>query len=219
MKSNLLHICFVIDESGSMYSSIDDVKGGFQRLVDEQKQVEHGKCLISVYRFSDSVESDFIGKPVNEVESINYSPGGCTAMNDGIGTAIDEIGKWLSEMDESERPSKNLVVIMTDGMENFSKKYTLKDVKERIKHQEDKYNWSFIYMGTDIASLDDANTLGISLSSISSRGNIANNYSHISGFATSYRNSNNTKDITCAYATLSRSLDTDTIRYVNDNKS
>ena len=27
-----------------------------------------------------------------------------TAMNDGIGTAIDSVGKWLSNMDESERP-------------------------------------------------------------------------------------------------------------------
>jgi hypothetical protein len=36
-------------------------------------------------------------------------------MNDAIGTAIDEIGKWLDAMDEEEKPEKNLIVIMTDG--------------------------------------------------------------------------------------------------------
>ena len=40
MKSNLLHICFVLDESGSMYGSTSDVIGGFQKLVDEQKNVD-----------------------------------------------------------------------------------------------------------------------------------------------------------------------------------
>ena len=37
-----------------------------------------------------------IGALENEVEYLNektYNPGGCTAMNDGIGTAIDKIGK------------------------------------------------------------------------------------------------------------------------------
>ena len=129
MKSNLLHICFVLDESGSMYNSVDDVIGGFQKLIDEQKGEKNGECIISLYRFSSTVKKDYIGKPVNEVPKLYYSPGGCTAMNDGVGTAIDEIGKWLSDMNESERPSKNMIVIMTDGQENASKEYNFDTVK------------------------------------------------------------------------------------------
>ena len=55
MKSNLLHICFVLDESGSMYGSTSDVIGGFQKLVDEQKNVDCGECIVSVYRFITNV--------------------------------------------------------------------------------------------------------------------------------------------------------------------
>lgn len=217
MKSNLLHICFVLDESGSMYGSISDVVGGFQKLIDEQKQIKDGECIVSVYRFADRVKSDFIGKSVEEVQPLEYNPGGCTAMNDGIGTAIDEIGLWLSDMDESERPSKNLIVIMTDGEENASKEYTFKDVKDRIQHQEEKYNWSFVYMGTDLTSLSDADALGIHLSSVSSKDNIVKNYENINSYASCYRVAKSDLDIVAAQNSLAFALDEDTAKYSSEN--
>ena len=124
MKDNFIHVVFVIDESGSMTTSQSDVIGGFKRVVDEQKAVKDGTCAVSLFKFSDKVTEVYRGKDVNEVEYLDehtYAPGGMTAMNDGIGVAIDNIGKWLDGMKESEKPEKNLVVIMTDGMENASR--------------------------------------------------------------------------------------------------
>ena len=217
MKSNLLHICFVLDESGSMYNSVDDVIGGFQKLIDEQKGEKNGECIISLYRFSGIVKKDYIGKPVNEVPKLYYSPGGCTAMNDGVGTAIDEIGKWLSDMDESERPSKNMIVIMTDGQENASKEYNFDTVKAKIKHQEEKYSWTFIYMGTNLQDLKDANRLGIKMRSISGSRNITANYSHIDTYAKALRSSTNAASVAAADAFLTRQLCEDTTRYQVEN--
>lgn len=217
MKSNLLHICFVLDESGSMYNSVDDVIGGFQKLIDEQKGEKNGECIISLYRFSDTVKKDYIGKPVDEVSKLIYSPGGCTAMNDGVGTAIDEIGKWLSDMDESERPSKNMIVIMTDGQENASKEYDFDVVKGKIKHQEEKYSWTFVYMGTNLQDLKDANRLGIKMRSVSGSRNIAANYSHIDTYAKALRSSTNAASVAAADAFLTRQLCEDTTRYQVEN--
>lgn len=217
MKSNLLHICFVLDESGSMYNSVDDVIGGFQKLIDEQKGEKNGECIISLYRFSDTVKKDYIGKPVDEVSKLIYSPGGCTAMNDGVGTAIDEIGKWLSDMDESERPSKNMIVIMTDGQENASKEYNFDTVKAKIKHQEEKYSWTFVYMGTNLQDLKDANRLGIKMRSVSDSRNIAANYSHIDTYAKALRSSTNAASVAAADALLTRQLCEDTTRYQVEN--
>ena len=42
MKSNFIHVCFIIDESSSMWTSVSDVKGGFQKIIDEQKANENG---------------------------------------------------------------------------------------------------------------------------------------------------------------------------------
>ena len=217
MKSNLLHICFVLDESGSMYNSVNDVIGGFQKLIDEQKGEKNGECIISLYRFSDTVKKDYIGKPVDEVSKLIYSPGGCTAMNDGVGTAIDEIGKWLSDMDESERPSKNMIVIMTDGQENASKEYNFDTVKAKIKHQEEKYSWTFVYMGTNLQDLKDANRLGIKMRSVSDSRNIAANYSHIDTYAKALRSSTNAASVAAANAFLTRQLCEDTTRYQVEN--
>lgn len=217
MKSNLLHICFVLDESGSMYNSVDDVIGGFQKLIDEQKGEKNGECIISLYRFSDTVKKDYIGKPVDEVSKLIYSPGGCTAMNDGVGTAIDEIGKWLSDMDESKRPSKNMIVIMTDGQENASKEYNFNTVKAKIKHQEEKYSWTFVYMGTNLQDLNDANRLGIKMRSVSGSKNIAVNYSHIDTYAKALRSSTNAASVAAADALLTRQLCEDTTRYQVEN--
>ena len=217
MKSNLLHICFVLDESGSMYNSIDDVIEGFQKLIDEQRKEKNGECIISLYTFSNTVKKDYIGKPVDEVPRLTYSPWGCTAMNDGVGTAIDEIGKWLSDMDESERPSKNMIVIMTDGQENASKEYNFDTVKAKIKHQEEKYSWTFVYMGTNLQDLKDANRLGIKMRSVSDSRNIAANYSHIDTYAKALRSSTNAASVAAADALLTRQLCEDTTRYQVEN--
>lgn len=217
MKENLLHLCFVIDESGSMWGSEDDILGGFNRLIEDQKKEVNGECIVSLYRFADSVKRDFLGTPLNEVPELMYSPGGCTAMNDGIGRAITEIGEWLNNMDESERPSKNMIVIMTDGQENCSMEYGLGQVRDMIKHQEEKYNWSFVYMGSDLNSLSDAHSLGISLHSISSKSNIVKNYDNISTYATSYRRASDASDVLSAMSALETELASDTNKYETDN--
>lgn len=189
MKENFIHVCFVIDESGSMTGSEGDVIGGFKKVIDEQKAVSAGTCSVSYFKFSTGVEEVFIGKDVNEVEYLDgkYRPHGLTALFDGVGVAIDKVGEWLNNMKEEDRPEKNLIVIMTDGGENNSTDYNASRVKEMIKHQEDKYSWSFIYMGNDLKDASDANTLGVSTRSFASKGDYMKNYDMINFSLSSYR--------------------------------
>jgi uncharacterized protein YegL len=219
MKENFMHICAIIDESGSMYSSREDVIGGFQKMIDEQKEEKDGTCAISLYRFATTVKKDFIGKDVNEITDLDYIANSVTAMNDGIGTAIDKVGKWLSDMNEEDRPSKTLVVIMTDGAENASKEYSFDRVKEMIKHQEEKYNWTFMYMGTDITSMKDVKSLGIRMSAFSSREDFGLNYSVVNEAAKMYRNLK--CDAVSAAATMDAFLSTSanemTTKYETEN--
>lgn len=217
MKHNLIHICFVIDESGSMYDVASDVIGGFKSLIDEQSKVEGGECLVSLYRFSSTVTKSFIGKSVKDVRELKYNPGGSTAMNDGIGTAIDEIGKWLSNMSEEERPSKNMIVIMTDGEENSSFKYSLEQVKNKIEHQTNVYNWTFIYMGCDISNLNDANKLGINNAFYAAKSEIVSNYSDLNTFACNYRNADSLRTCIDAEDTLLKTYSAKSMDYISKN--
>lgn len=190
MKENFVHVCFVIDESGSMTPSVNDVIGGFKRVVDEQREVKDGTCAVSLFKFQSKVEEVYRGKDVKDVEYLDektYRPGGLTAMNDGIGVAIDTIGKWLDGMKEEEKPEKNLIVIMTDGGENDSHEYTFDRVREMIKHQEDKYSWTFMYLGTDITDAKEAANLGIRNRGFASRKDYASNYTLVSSALSAYR--------------------------------
>lgn len=189
MKENYIHVCFVIDESGSMTGTEGDVIGGFKKVIDEQRQNKEGTCSVSYFKFASNVEEVFIGKDVNEVEYLDgkYSPDGMTALFDGVGTAIDKVGEWLDGMKEEDKPEKNLIVIMTDGGENFSRDYSAAKVKEMIKHQEEKYSWQFIYMGSDLTNANDANSLGVTTKLYSSKANYAANYDLINCVVTNYR--------------------------------
>ena len=189
MKENYINLVLVIDESGSMSGTEEDVVGGFKKVVDEQKAIKEGSCTVSYFKFASNVEEVFVGKDVNDVEYLDgkYVPGGMTALFDGVGTAIDRIGKWLDSMKEEDKPEKTMVVIMTDGGENFSKEYSAKKVKEMIKHQEEKYNWTFVYMGSDITNADDANTLGFKTRSYSSKDDYMKNYDTINCVMSCYR--------------------------------
>ena len=189
MKHNYIHVCFVIDESGSMGGSEEDVIGGFKRVVDEQKAIKDGTCSVSLFKFETDVKEVYLGKDVNEVDYLDgkYAPGGMTAMNDGIGIAIDTVGKWLDGMNEEEKPEKNLIVIMTDGEENNSKEYSFEKVKEMIKHQEEKYNWTFMYLGTDITDASTAKSYGFKNRGYSSKANVSSNYDVVNTALYTYR--------------------------------
>lgn len=218
-KEGYIHVCFIIDESGSMYYSTNDVIGGFKSTIEEQKKEKEGKCTVSLFKFNNDVNEVYLGKDVSEINEIDYTAHGCTAMNDGIGTAIDKVGKWLSDMKEEDRPSKNLIIIMTDGQENASKEYSFDRIKEMIKHQEEKYNWTFMYMGTDITSMEDVKKLGIKMSAFSSRKDYASNYTVVNEATKLYRSLK--CDVASAAATMDAFLSTEadamTTKYEAEN--
>ena len=189
VNTNWINLVFVIDKSGSMYSSRDDVTGGFKKTIDEQKANKDGKVTVSLFTFNEKVEQKYLGVDINDIEKFHYSPDGMTAMNDGICTAIDKVGEWLYEKDKrgAEMPGQTLVVVMTDGMENASKEYTLKQAQDKIKEQTEKYSWQFIYMGTDITTSKAADELGFRMRTYSSRKKMANNYNIINSAVNCYR--------------------------------
>lgn len=220
-KNGFINVVFVIDESGSMSGTESDVIGGFRRVVDEQKEIKDGTCSVSYYKFNGKVDEVYVGKNVEDVEYIDdkYSPNGMTALFDGVGIAIDNTGKWLSDMNEEDRPEKVLVVVMTDGGENSSVEYSAARVREMIKEQEDKYNWSFVYMGSDLTDAQDANSLGITTRAFAKKSAYLGNYDMINSSISAYRYcTGSASEKNLAFTTsLSESCENTTREYANEN--
>lgn len=189
-----INLVFCIDKSGSMYPSTSDVIGGFNKIINEQKAVKDGKVTVSLYTFNEKVTEEYLGVDINDIQEFKYSAGGSTAMNDGLGVAIDNVGKWLYEKDRNgeEMPGVTMFVVMTDGMENASREYTLKTVQDKIKEQTEKYSWQFIYQGCDITTSKAADELGFKFKTYSSRKKLSNNYDMINCAVSNYRSMANT---------------------------
>jgi len=162
MKTEI--IC-ILDRSGSMITVIDDAIGGFNAFLEGQKKAE-GEANISIVLFDDKYEPLVEGVVVQDTEPLNdkvFFPRGMTALYDAVGKAINSTGERLNKLEESERPDKVLVVIVTDGKENNSKEFNGTQIKDMIEHQKDKYKWDFLFLSSDENAMFDArNNLGFS---------------------------------------------------------
>lgn len=165
MKENFTSITVILDKSGSMWHLASDTIGGFNQFLKEQKETP-GEAILTLCTFDTDYHLIHECKALNDVPNLDdktYVPNGGTALLDALGSTIDSVGKQLSSMKEEERPSKVVFLIITDGQENSSKHYTADKVREMVSHQQEKYNWSFVFMGANIDAFSEGTAIGISL--------------------------------------------------------
>jgi len=163
MRKDLTELVFIIDRSGSMYGLEADTVGGFNSMLENQKNVK-GRAYVSTVLFSSESEVIHDRRRIDKVEPMNikqYQVGGCTALLDAVGKAIHHIGNVHKYARKSDVPEKTLFVIITDGMENCSHRYSASQVKNMIKHQQEKYGWEFMFLGANIDAVSAASDIGI----------------------------------------------------------
>ena len=159
----LTEVVFILDCSGSMNGLEKDTIGGFNGMLEKQRQIE-GEVLISTVLFDDLCEVLHDRKPIAAIKPMTereYYVRGCTALLDAIGGAIHHIGNVHKYVREEDRPIKTLFVIITDGFENSSKSYTYQKVKSMIERQQKRYGWEFMFLGANIDAIAEAKRFGI----------------------------------------------------------
>ena len=163
MKKNLTEIVFILDRSGSMGGLEDDTIGGFNAMIEKQKQ-ETGEAYISTVLFDNACEVIHDRVNLRDLQPLTrkeYYVRGSTALLDAIGKAIHHIGNIHKYAREEDRPEKTLFVITTDGMENASREYSYQQLKAKIERQKEKYGWEFLFLGANIDAEAEAARFGI----------------------------------------------------------
>jgi len=164
MKKNLTEIVFILDRSGSMSGLEADTIGGFNSMIEKQKNAE-GEALISTVLFDNTSEVIHDRVSVQSIKPMtrdDYTVRGCTALLDAIGGAIHHIGNVHKYARAEDVPEHTLFVITTDGMENASHRYSSEKVKKMIERQKEKYGWEFLFLGANIDAVETARHFGIS---------------------------------------------------------
>jgi uncharacterized protein YegL len=163
MQQGLTELVFILDKSGSMAGLEADTIGGYNSMLAKQQAVE-GACRITTVLFDhtyellhDRIDIRAVG-PITEEE---YFVGGSTALLDAIGHTIRKIGSAQKHTAEAYRAETVMFVIITDGQENASRRYSVERVKQLIEHQQTRYGWEFIFLGANIDAVETAGRFGI----------------------------------------------------------
>ena len=161
--NDITELVFILDASGSMHDLTDDTIGGFNAMIEKQKQ-EDGACYVSTVSFhtESTVLHDRV--PLGKVAPLtrdDYRTQGCTALLDAVGDAVRHIANIHKYARPEDVPAHTMFVITTDGMENASRRYTYKEIKKLIGKQKE-LGWEFLFIGANIDAVEVAERVGIS---------------------------------------------------------
>ena len=162
MENNTTELVFILDKSGSMAGMEKDTIGGFNAMIEKQRQ-EEGKVYVSTVLFSNYSQVLHDRVDLNEIQPLtenDYRVGGCTALLDAIGGAIRHIKNVHKYARKEDVPAHTIFIITTDGMENASTNYSSQKVKELIKERED-LGWEFLFVAANIDAVETASRIGI----------------------------------------------------------
>ena len=189
-KPDYTHIALIVDRSGSMEGIHTDMNPAILKLLKEQSEVD-GDCTVDVTTFDDQIEFPYVFVDPLDVKDPVIVPRGSTALNDATGSTIVRLGEALAKMDEADRPSKVIVIVVTDGMENASREYTREQVKALVDKQTSEFQWEFVFLAANIDAFETGRgygyTAGQTMNFAPSSAGVANSYAAASANITRSR--------------------------------
>lgn len=161
-STGITEMVFVIDASGSMHGLEDDTIGGINSVLEENRALD-GRANVSLVQFNNVSRVIINRRDIHKVKNLgrrDYRVGGCTALLDAMGDAISHTRMVQKILPAEYRAEHVMFVVVTDGLENASRKYSRTQVRQLVKKCQKK-GWEFIFLGANIDSVAEAGALGI----------------------------------------------------------
>ena len=137
MGNNITELVFILDRSGSMAGLESDTIGGFNAMIEKQKQQE-GNCYVTTVLFDNqhhTLHDRLKLENIRPLTNNDYTVRGCTALLDAMGDTICHIASIHHYARPEDVPEHTIFVITTDGMENASRHYSYEEVRRMIQRQ------------------------------------------------------------------------------------
>jgi hypothetical protein len=140
--------------------TIQSFNAQVQAIRDNTKGQEATVSLITFSTTPD--EPTFLAASVDSLRELtwdDYRPNGWTALNDAV---MDTINRLSALPNASDPDTAFLVIIISDGDENYSTKFTPEAVKAKLEELQATRRWTFTYLGCSEQDLVRMRNLGIS---------------------------------------------------------
>ena len=141
-------ITMVLDRSGSMESCRAATITSVNRYLLEARGDENLKEAGFELMIFDTQSLDVIRSgrmtDVKDITSEDFQPRGGTPLLDAIGRGVDRLDKKAAS-------NKAILVIVTDGEENSSKKHNYESIKALIDDRQTK-GWLIVFLGAGLSS-------------------------------------------------------------------
>jgi len=170
------HVLFILDSSGSMSSIKSEAIELFNKEVANWQNAPEGVGRVTVSFATFGTDSrpviHYVGESVDRLHKLtsdNYVPDGLTPMYDAVGMLCSRVEKELSDTDNDYAV---LVIIVSDGQENYSGKWQLEarsdekawssaDLSALVKRLQATGKWTFTYLGANQNLAEISATLSI----------------------------------------------------------
>ncbi len=156
-----VNVGFLLDNTGSMMTRRDEAIQGFNKYVKDLQEVSNEDYRLMLVTFNSErtkMVTDGLA-PVRQVQPLSldtYVPAGFTPL-------LDATAAIIRDLESRGASRRTLVVILTDGEENYSKEYDFKELGELVTKKQDVDGWSFIFLGADMDAWQIGARMGISI--------------------------------------------------------
>ncbi|OPL08843.1 MAG: hypothetical protein AVO33_07960 [delta proteobacterium ML8_F1] len=183
MNQKLTEMVLLLDRSGSMQGLEHETIGGYNSMVEKQRELE-GEATVTTVLFDNHIEMLHDRVDIRKVVPLTreeYFVRGGTALLDALGLSIRRMVQVQRQMNPEDRAKKVIFVITTDGYENASQHFSYPEIRSMIAKERDVYGWEFIFLGANIDAAAEAEKFGIA------RERTAQFHADARGVHTSYR--------------------------------
>lgn len=178
------HYLIIVDSSSSMNKLTESTLSGLNEQIDTLKELSlednNQEYFLSIVSFSNIIKPIILNQKIEDVKNITneYKCSGMTALYDAIGWSLSEVVNNMRSSQDVNNIQTGVCIIITDGEENASNKYSDVSIKKMIGELESD-NWSFTFIGANIDSYKSSSNIGMSSKNVVSFANDFNSNSSV----------------------------------------
>lgn len=140
-------------------ATVSSVNEYFETLKEQVKKGSPMKATLVTFNSMKHqvVYEDVKIKDVTPLKSEQYQPNHMTPLYDSLARLIRSTDPKVKKSDRA------LMIIVTDGQENYSNETKLADIQALIRERTEAGNWTFVYIGAHADAWAEAGSMGFSV--------------------------------------------------------